>query len=172
MLELGRWCEPIAHFGLIAVVDLHITQDRETLGTHLQVLANVGSTYLGVVVIPGAPAARALTYLADQRAVLDLDQLCQLGQQILALRPFEADQRLALPVLTGGKFSPFAVHQDLQATIGIEAKLPAKTVAAGKGEQQPPLAMLHQQQVVNGVIAIVIGDAIDAGIRATADMLR
>ena len=31
--------------------------------------------------------------------------------------------------------------QDLQAAIRIEAKLPAKTVTAGIGVQQPPLAM-------------------------------
>ena len=104
--------------------------------------------------------------------MLGLDQLCQLGQQILTLRPFETDQRLALPVLTGRQCPPFAVHQDLQATIRIEAKLPAKTVAAGKGEQQPPLAMLHQQQVVNRVVTVVISNAIDAGIGTTADRLR
>ncbi len=172
LLELSRRGEPVAHLGLITVVKLHVAQGRETLGTHLQVFANVGGAHVRVVVIPGAPAAGALADLADQRAMFGLDPLCQFGQQRLPIFSFKAEQRLALPELAGWERTPLAVHQDLQPAIGVEPKLPAKALAAGKGEQQPALVMLHQQQVVHRVIALIVGDAIDAGIGAAADRLR
>ena len=172
LLELGRRGEPVAHLGLITIIDLHVAQGQETLGTHLQVLANVGGAHVRVVVIPGAPAAGTLADLADQRAMLGLDPLRQFGQQCLPIFSFEAEQRLALPELAGRECPPLTVHQDLQPAIGVEPKLPAKALTTYKGEQQPALVMLHQQQVVHRVITLIIGDPIDTGIGATADRLR
>lgn len=159
---MGEGVSQSHFFGLIAIIDLHIAQGRETLGTHRQILANVIGADVRIIVIPGAPAIGALAHLTDQRTVFGGDPLRQFGQQRLPVSPFQADQRLALPVLASRQQAIFAVHQDLQAAIRVEAKLAAKTVTTGKGEQQPTLVMLHQQQVMNCVIAIIVRDAIDA----------
>ncbi|MNP35234.1 hypothetical protein D3C76_1285580 [compost metagenome] len=103
--------------------------------------------------------------------MLGLDSTRQLPEQGLPVRPFQTEQRLALPVLARRERAPLAIHQDLQATLGVEPKLAAKALAAGEGEQQPALRPLDQQQVVDAVIALVRRNAIDARIRAAPDRL-
>ncbi len=171
LLELGGRGEPVPHPGLIAVIYLDIAQGRETLGPHRQVLANVRRAHVRVVVIPGAPAARARGHLPHQGAVLGGDMLRQRREQGLPVRPLQADQRLALPVRTRRQGAPFGVHHDLEAPVGMEAKLPAKALAARKGQQQPAPLLRHQQQVVHRVVAMIGGDAIDRRIGAAAQVL-
>ncbi|MNC05706.1 hypothetical protein D3C75_531980 [compost metagenome] len=171
LLELGGRGEPVPHFRLIAVVYLHVAQGREAHRPHRQVLANVGGAHVRVVVIPGAPATRARGHLVHQRRVLGLDIVRQRPQQGLPVRPLQADQRLALPLLSGGEDAPFGVHHYLEAPVRIEAKLPAKALTARERQQQPAPLAGHQQQVVHGVIAIVVRDAIDAGVGAAAHRL-
>ena len=171
LLELGGRGEPVPHFRLIAVVYLHVAQGREAHRPHRQVLANVGGAHVRIVVIPGAPATRACGHLVHQRRVFGLDIVRQRPQQGLPVRPLQADQRLALPVLAGCQRAPFGVHHYLQAPVRVEAKLPAKALAARERQQQPAPLAGHQQQVVHSVIAVVVRDAIDAGVGAAAHRL-
>ncbi|MNH18891.1 hypothetical protein D3C79_786120 [compost metagenome] len=92
-------------------------------------------------------------------------------QQRLPVRPLQAEQGFALPMLSWCKLTSLAIYQDLQPTARIEPELAAEALAARKRQQQPACVLLHQQQVVDCVIVLVRRDAIDARIRAAPHRL-
>ena len=93
------------------------------------------------------------------------------SQQGLLVGSGQHDQSLTEPVRSRRQEQPFAAHQDLQTSIGVEPELAAKALAAGETQQDPLLTNPVEQQVVDRVIIRIRGNAVDAGIRAAADGL-
>src|SRR5262249_55513064 len=118
--------KPVAHRGLVPVIDLDVLQPRHILSNKIQILEYVIGSDARTKTVPGTPTGHRLCRKNGRMRLGKMGR--QLGEQGFARASLQKEEVLQLPCLPWLEDSPLCVHHGFN-TIGREIELPSKAAA-------------------------------------------
>ena len=140
--------QPVPHERLISVVDLHVGESQRTIRNRFKIVDHVPLGDLRPVAVPRTPSGGR--FIPRQPRVSQRQLIGKHREQLLPVSPFQREEILEYPCLSGSEDLPFGVQHDLER---ISGKPDFGGEPPARGERPEDMASPcggEQREVVDG----------------------